>query len=383
MQVVPPDTPRLVTRRSSQWKTTELPNVLEGRKSGNDESDTLHGMESPRRYRSSRTFNSAVMEFSKPKLDRIELFQQCTPTFLEALYHQLENEVFEPGSEIIKQGDMGTCMYLLNFGEVEVVIGDGIVVATLRSGTLFGEMAVISKNPAAAKRSATIRAQSMCHCWRIDRPSLLRLFAVYPKDEAIISAEADRRLQDLITRGLISVPEKKHPYRHEPDIRVPSLRSLPSLKKSPTLMSIKSDAQQSDSAEVDLGHGECYRNVDILSDALSHRGEYFDCSERISNRSQSSTVVPEGEWISHVSQSSKASSPREGAERHSNPRHLLPPLESEVDPPCFDVSLLEPALPPSQPRKFRRKSWQIGETTEVKKVRNSVTAFLSRRGMMS
>lgn len=169
------------------------------------------------RFQSSRTNQSqTVNDVAKPKLDRIELFQQCTATFREALAHQLENSVFDVGQILMKQGDIGTTMYLLNFGEVEVVVGEAeTVVATLTSGALVGEMAVISKNAEAAKRTATIRAKSYCHCWCIDRPALLRLFNTYPKDELVISAEANRKLQDLIKKGFVKDPalEKKDSYR--------------------------------------------------------------------------------------------------------------------------------------------------------------------------
>mmetsp|Transcript_10637 Transcript_10637/g.16847 ORF Transcript_10637/g.16847 Transcript_10637/m.16847 type:complete len:374 (-) Transcript_10637:345-1466(-) len=76
-------------------------------------------------------------------------------------------------------------------------------------------MAVISKNAEAAKRTATIKAKSYCHCWTIDRPSLLNLLATYPKDELVISAEANRKLQELIKKGFVKDPalDKKDEFR--------------------------------------------------------------------------------------------------------------------------------------------------------------------------
>jgi len=156
-------------------------------------------------------------EMASPNMNKIPLFKECTKIFLDAVSQQLYLQTFEHGTNIIEQNDVGTCMYILHCGEVEVVIGEHkVVVATLGSGTLFGEMAVICKNAGAAKRNATIRAKMTCNCWVIDRPALLNILRRFPIDEKVLSAEADRRLKELQGKGLVPVNDKTRAWAKPP-----------------------------------------------------------------------------------------------------------------------------------------------------------------------
>jgi NADH dehydrogenase len=66
---------------------------------------------------------------------------------------------FEPGDVVFYQGDVGDNVYIIEAGEGEVLQeknGVTSMVATLRAGDYFGEMAVLSD----ASRNATIRART-------------------------------------------------------------------------------------------------------------------------------------------------------------------------------------------------------------------------------
>jgi CRP-like cAMP-binding protein len=81
--------------------------------------------------------------------------------------------VFEDGAFIIRQGDEGNCMYVVQRGRVEVIQhsdhGEQHL-AFLEPGDFFGEMAVFEKEA----RSASVRAVGAAMVLKIDKKTLLR-----------------------------------------------------------------------------------------------------------------------------------------------------------------------------------------------------------------
>ena len=74
---------------------------------------------------------------------------------------------------ICRQGEIGDCMYVVQVGQVEVVqeeSGHEVVIANLRPGAIFGEMAVIDRQP----RSATVRSKGKARVLTLDKRAFLR-----------------------------------------------------------------------------------------------------------------------------------------------------------------------------------------------------------------
>ena len=82
--------------------------------------------------------------------------------------------VYSDGEEIIRQGNTGESMYVVQAGRVEVVqqTGNGGEqhLAYLEAGNFFGEMSVFEKEV----RSATVRAAGEARVLKIDKKTLLR-----------------------------------------------------------------------------------------------------------------------------------------------------------------------------------------------------------------
>lgn len=82
-------------------------------------------------------------------------------------------KVYEGGEFIIRQGDEGDCMYVIQDGQVEVVKvkGNDIVrLAVLGQGDFFGEMAIFERET----RSATVRALGNVRLLTVDSKTFLR-----------------------------------------------------------------------------------------------------------------------------------------------------------------------------------------------------------------
>ncbi|XP_066992526.1 cGMP-dependent protein kinase, isozyme 2 forms cD4/T1/T3A/T3B isoform X2 [Anabrus simplex] len=71
---------------------------------------------------------------------------------------------YAAGSLIIKEGDVGSIVYVMEEGRVEVS-RDGKYLSTLAPGKVFGELAILYN----CKRTATIKAASDCKLWAIER----------------------------------------------------------------------------------------------------------------------------------------------------------------------------------------------------------------------
>lgn len=83
-------------------------------------------------------------------------------------------KVYNDGEEIVRQGNTGESMYVVQSGRVEVVQetegGEMQHLAFLEAGNFFGEMSVFEREV----RSATVRAAGEARVLKIDKKTLLR-----------------------------------------------------------------------------------------------------------------------------------------------------------------------------------------------------------------
>ncbi len=80
---------------------------------------------------------------------------------------------FVDGEIIIREGDVGDCMFVIQEGQAEVLIGSGageVRLNVLGPGTFFGEMAVFEHDV----RSATVRALGEARVITVDKRNFMR-----------------------------------------------------------------------------------------------------------------------------------------------------------------------------------------------------------------
>lgn len=83
------------------------------------------------------------------KLLESKLFYKVPPTNIRAILHEFMPMQVKQNSQIIQQGDVGSCCYLLKQGSADVFIAEqGLdAVATLKAGDVFGEDALVNNKP--------------------------------------------------------------------------------------------------------------------------------------------------------------------------------------------------------------------------------------------
>lgn len=105
-------------------------------------------------------------------------------------------KVFTDGEVIVRQGDVGDQMYVVQSGSVEVVLeSDGTErrLSTMAAGDFFGEMALFDK----IVRSASIRAVGEACVLSIDKRTLLKRISEDPLLAYNLLRAMSTRVRDL------------------------------------------------------------------------------------------------------------------------------------------------------------------------------------------
>lgn len=105
-------------------------------------------------------------------------------------------KVYTEGEIIVRQGDVGDCMYVIQSGKVEVVKEEGgkeIRLAELGDGDFFGEMALFEKDV----RSATVRPLGEVRILTVDKKMFLRKIHDDPSLAFRVMQKMSRRIREL------------------------------------------------------------------------------------------------------------------------------------------------------------------------------------------
>lgn len=105
-------------------------------------------------------------------------------------------KVYKAGEVIIRQGDAGDCMYIIQSGRVEVITkkdGKEIKLAEMGEGDFFGEMALFEKNV----RSATVRPLGEVRLLTVDKKMFLRKIHEDPSLAFRVMQKMSHRIREL------------------------------------------------------------------------------------------------------------------------------------------------------------------------------------------
>jgi flavin-dependent dehydrogenase len=120
--------------------------------------------------------------------------------------------VYEDGEEIIRQGEIGNCMYVIQDGSVEVVKevdGKQLRMAELGAGEFFGEMALFER----IARSATVRAVGRARVLTIDKGALLGRIQQDPGLAFRMLEKLCNRIRVERTQAPVELPAAPHESR--------------------------------------------------------------------------------------------------------------------------------------------------------------------------
>ena len=106
-------------------------------------------------------------------------------------------KIYRDGEVIVRQGEAGDCMFVIQAGEVEVFREDGkqreVRLAVLREKDFFGEMALFDREV----RSATVRALGEARVLTVDRKSFLRRVHEDPSLALRVVEQMSHRIREM------------------------------------------------------------------------------------------------------------------------------------------------------------------------------------------
>lgn len=128
-----------------------------------------------------------------PLLRKVDFLAPLSDEELELVARGAELLPKAAGEEIFKQGDPGECFYLVLSGEVTLRAEDGGLVATVKPGDFFGELALLTGEP----RGASASAATACELAAVGREDFRGVVMANPA----VALEMSRILGQRLSRA--------------------------------------------------------------------------------------------------------------------------------------------------------------------------------------
>ncbi len=135
------------------------------------------------------------------RLSAIDVFSPLSAEELKQLATATMGHVFAPGETLIRAGDEGSSMFVVNNGRVSVQVADKTgprTVAVLTEGNFFGEMALFTGEP----RTANVVALEETEVLEIGHAAMKHIFETNPSLAESISWTIAERQADLAAGSL-------------------------------------------------------------------------------------------------------------------------------------------------------------------------------------
>ena len=151
-----------------------------------------------------------------PYLRRVPLFARLAEDELRGLAERMRQRAFRRGETIFRKDDAGQHFYLVLQGAVKIALpgefGQEALVALLRDGEFFGELALFDRGP----RSATATALEDTRCALLAGDDFLAFIEAHPAATQVILealAKTIRRLSDRVEDLIfLDVPSRVAKY---------------------------------------------------------------------------------------------------------------------------------------------------------------------------
>ncbi|PWA27046.1 hypothetical protein CCH79_00020564, partial [Gambusia affinis] len=149
-------------------------------------------------------------------VSKVPLFQGCDRQMIFDMLKSLRSVVYLPGDYVCKKGEVGREMYIIKAGEVQVVGGpnERTVFATLRAGSVFGEISLLAVG-GVNRRTANVIAHGFANLFILDKKDLNEILVHYPESKKLLRKKA--RLASRLSSDACCIPPSSlcvTPFHH-------------------------------------------------------------------------------------------------------------------------------------------------------------------------
>lgn len=133
------------------------------------------------------------------KVKGIALFKSFTDSELDEFIAVADPTCYKTGQFIIRQGDVGDCMFVLAEGDCKVLInrdGHSVELAMLGPGAIFGELALFEHRP----RFADVLAATDCVLLKLSEPMVQAFAGIFPAAAYKLLAGIIREISDRLRK---------------------------------------------------------------------------------------------------------------------------------------------------------------------------------------
>ncbi|XP_029666132.1 potassium/sodium hyperpolarization-activated cyclic nucleotide-gated channel 3 isoform X6 [Formica exsecta] len=143
----------------------------------------------------------------------VPFFANADSNFVSDVVTKLRYEVFQPGDIIIKEGTIGSKMYFIQEGIVDIVMANGEVATSLSDGSYFGEICLLTN----ARRVASVRAETYCNLFSLSVDHFNAVLDQYPlmrRTMESVAAERYKLWLGLFYRVGVLIDVNHHSHFH-------------------------------------------------------------------------------------------------------------------------------------------------------------------------
>jgi len=159
----------------------------------------------------------------------VDFLAPLPPEARRRLAELAETRLYAEGEDIIRQGASGDELYIVEVGEVNVVLDRGpgaeVVLATLGPGKFFGEMSLMTGEP----RRATVRARTECEVLVVGKEEFQQIVATNERLLERISKALSDRGGELDDAASDQAPDSMG-ERHSQEVLLGRIKRFFSLK---------------------------------------------------------------------------------------------------------------------------------------------------------